>query len=104
MRFLDKYKKDIDNHEIISFDIFDTLLFRPYLSFTDLYSYIEKVYNVKNFSKIRRTAEKKARKLLSTDNIEDISITDIYNNIPNNLKYLKDIELNLEKHQTILNK
>ena len=104
MRFLDEYKKDIDNHEIISFDIFDTLLFRPYLSFTDLYNYIEKVYNVKNFSKIRRKAEKQARKLLSTNNIEDISITDIYNNIPNNLKYLKEIELNLEKHQTILNK
>ena len=104
MDFLNKYKSQIDKHKIISFDIFDTLLLRPYTDANDLFKYIELAYSVKNFFKLRLSAEKSARKKLAVDGLEDINIDDIYNFLPEKFSYLKNVELELEKLQTIQNK
>ena len=42
MTLLNKIKSKIDSYDIISFDIFDTLLLRPYVKPTDLFLHIEK--------------------------------------------------------------
>ena len=38
----DYIKNQIDSHLVISFDIFDTLLLRPYAKPTDLFLHLEK--------------------------------------------------------------
>jgi len=87
-------KQQIDKHNIISFDIFDTLLLRPYICPTDLFEHLGKLNNIDNFKEIRIKAEKTARKV--NYHKEDITIDDIYEQIPNNLKHMKDKEQNLE--------
>lgn len=87
-------KQQIDKHKVISFDIFDTLLLRPYIQPTDLFEHLGRLNNIENFKEIRIKAEKEARKVCSHK--EDISIDDIYKQIPNDLQFLKDKEQSLE--------
>ncbi len=97
------YKSSVEKHDVISFDIFDTLLLRPFVNASDLFRYIETVYNVKDFSKIRVAAEKQARKKYKNTPIEDITIDEIYSCMPKDLLYLMDIEIDLEINQTMPN-
>ena len=87
---IDIIKNRIDTCDIVSFDIFDTLLLRAFIGAEDVFLYIETFY-IKDFRKIRKKALKKAIK--KHKNKEEVSLTDIYNEMP--LKY-KDYE-NLEK-------
>lgn len=48
-KFLDGAKSEILKYDVISFDIFDTLLLRPFIKPTDLFWYIETKYNIKGF-------------------------------------------------------
>ena len=67
--YLGKLIKKIDNCEVVSFDIFDTLIKRNCLKPHDIFKIVEFVYNennndkVQNFSNLRKLAEKKARDL-----------------------------------------
>ena len=56
-----KFNNLIEKVDVISFDIFDTLLIRPYLSPVDLFEHIEKQYKFSDFKKERILAEKRAR-------------------------------------------
>ncbi len=95
MLFLDKIKKEIDNATVVSFDIFDTLLVRPYLHPTDLFFHIEKVKNAPMFLNIRQEAERDARQ---NDSIrDDITFDEIYAEIDALFKPLKPVELEFEK-------
>ncbi|GAA8357863.1 hypothetical protein KH0195_23590 [Helicobacter pylori] len=49
-KFLDGAKSEILKYDVISFDIFDTLLLRPFIKPTDLFLYIETKYNIIRFS------------------------------------------------------
>ena len=77
------YKK-IDKNDIISFDMFDTLIKRYVSSPLDVFTLVEIFYNknhshnIYNFQKERILAEKKAR----MDNDNEVNIDDIY-------KYIK---------------
>ena len=51
---INKLKNLIDNHDVISFDIFDTLLLRPFLLPTDLFAYLGQQENVPEFCTIRQ--------------------------------------------------
>lgn len=85
----------IKKHDIISFDIFDTLLVRPYVKPTDLFIHIEKLYNVKGFYKNRVKAEKLARgKYIDC---EEITLNQIYEEIDDKYKHFKEKEIELEK-------
>lgn len=56
-----KFNNLIEKVDIVSFDIFDTLLIRPYLSPEDLFEHIEKLYKLNGFKKERILAEKRSR-------------------------------------------
>lgn len=43
--FLDKIKPLVNAHRVISFDIFDTLLIRPYVRPADLFLHLENCKN-----------------------------------------------------------
>ncbi len=84
----------IEHHELISFDIFDTLLIRPYINPYHLFLHMETYYNEKGFSKVRIDAEINARQ---NSKKEDINFNDIWNLIPYKYQYLKEKELLFEE-------
>lgn len=95
MTLLEKIKPEIDKHSVISFDIFDTLLLRPYVKPTDLFLHLERLENAKGFAKARVEAQRKAwEKMKSKD--EDINIDEIYAEIADKYKSLKEKEMALE--------
>ena len=88
------------NYDVISFDIFDTCIFRPFKTATDLFSILEKEYKIENFKDIRIKAEIEARAKTNKPNGE-IDIFDIYNEITTTLPNCvctaeKEIMLELE--------
>lgn len=83
----------IKNKQIISFDIFDTLLIRPFAKPTDLFEFLELEYNVRGYKKERILAEKRARKLTSE---QEITIDEIYANILPKYQHMKKHELEWE--------
>ena len=88
-------KKLIDSHEIISFDVFDTLLYRPYILPTDLFEHLARIYQIADFKQIRISAEKKARE--ANKHKEDITLDDIYLQMPDELKFMQNNEIKLEE-------
>lgn len=88
------YKSLIDKHDVISFDIFDTLLLRPYLNPYDLLRHIEEYSNAPGFFDARMFAEWQARK---NSKFEDITLDDIYTYIPPRFVHLKETELDFER-------
>lgn len=105
-----KYLND-PNITLISFDIFDTLLFRkcgtPQAVFekmgehSDILDFFD---TASTFVQYRLEAEKKARKEL--ENNEEITLSDIYDQLPLSKiqkKQFQKIELQYEKEQLIIN-
>lgn len=57
-----KFISILKDYDVISFDIFDTLIFRPFSKPTDLFYIIGNELDVMNFAEIRKYYEKEARK------------------------------------------
>ena len=94
--------EEIKKHDIISFDIFDTLLIRPYVKPTDLFLHIEKLYKIKGFYKNRIMAEKLARgKYID---FEEVTLNQIYEEIDEKYKRFKEIEIELEERILTIHK
>lgn len=89
-----KIKQLIEKHDIVSFDIFDTLLTRPYVNPYDLLKHIEIYTNADGFAENRLLAESNARFISSK---EDITIENIYSFVSNKFKYLQNTELQFEE-------
>lgn len=67
------------SYDIISFDIFDTLLLRPFASPDDLFLILGDKLNILNFKNIRKWAEKEARnRAQMTKGTHEVTIYDIY--------------------------
>lgn len=75
---VDEMVKYLSKYDVISFDIFDTLIFRPFIHPVELFSLIENNENIDNFAQLRVKAETDARKNSKNINYE-IDIYDIYN-------------------------
>ena len=89
--FSKRLKNLIDGHDVISFDIFDTLIKRNCYKPTDIFEIVEIQYNqtnknnkIQDFKNIRINAEKNARN--KNKNSEDITIDEIYDEININTK------------------
>ena len=91
-----KIKKYIDDVKVVSFDIFDTLLVRPYVKPIDVFEHMEKHFNAPFFASCRITAECVARE--KNPDREDIMFDAIYDEIDDNFKYLKSHELEWEEN------
>lgn len=92
-----KIKSEILKVDCVSFDIFDTLLLRPYVNPVDLFKHIEKNFDCKGFAQSRINAEKIARQNIKQTTFEEISYDSIYEIIDNQYKHLKSIELEYEE-------
>ena len=101
MESFDKICKILDQYQYVSFDVFDTLIFRTITNPKDIFELVSRSYESKNgkkcqdFSIKRSYAESVARAYYSTD----ITIDDIYKFIDYPLEksqLLKDIEKECE--------
>jgi len=89
--------KLIDKHEVISFDIFDTMLLRPFSKPTDIFWYIEKVLKISGFALARIGIEEELRKNLN--GAEEVLLSEIYDKIP---EYSKLMNIELEYEEKLL--
>ena len=74
----DEIKKIINNFNVVSFDIFDTLLVSSFIDNNDKFDYIAVLKNIPDFKNLRIKAENKARclKQIKSDKvIEDVALT-----------------------------
>ncbi|QAT41919.1 HAD family hydrolase [Aminipila luticellarii] len=85
--------KAIDAAELVSFDIFDTLLIRPFARPTDLFWYMEKFFDISGFAKERIEQEHLCR--IELHEKEEITFERIYDRIPK-YRELADCELGTE--------
>lgn len=92
---LDTIKKDIDKSKVVSFDIFDTLLLRPYIKPTDLFMHLENMYQRPGFSTERTDAERRVR--IKHPELEDVTYDMIYDEIDEQFRDIKQKELDWEE-------
>lgn len=97
---IEMIKRLIDQNDIISFDIYDTLIKRVFDNPTDVFNTVERIYNkhngfgIKFFKEKRIKAESIARKM---SNKQDITLDDIYAKLDINEKnIIKNIEISVE--------
>ncbi len=73
---MDRLLQEIESHEIVTFDVFDTLLKRPFKNPDDLFAAIsEQLPGVEDFIKQRKNADKIARKVCAH---REVNIHEIY--------------------------
>lgn len=79
----------IDEKEIVSFDVLDTLLIRPFASPVDVFNYMEEKYKAKDFAYYRIKAEERAR---AQEQSKEVTLTEIYNQMPYEYGWLEYLE------------
>ncbi|GAA9464450.1 hypothetical protein BTM444_09660 [Helicobacter pylori] len=99
-KFLNEAKSEVLKYDVISFDIFDTLLLRPFIKPTDLFLYIETKYDIKGFCQARILAEMQSRGISKE---QDITLDEIYHQIPKEFHSYKEVEIATEKEVLIPN-
>ncbi|MBQ3294913.1 MAG: hypothetical protein IJH00_00295 [Erysipelotrichaceae bacterium] len=88
----EEYYKKIEEKQVVSFDVFDTLVIRPFVNANEVFDYLEKTYNKSGFAKQRKEAEIEARKQLQ----KEVNIDEIYQFISDEYKTLKEKEIECE--------
>ena len=91
---LDKLKEYLNKYNIISFDIFDTLLLRPYARPSNVFQHLEEINNSIGFYAVRKIAEDNLRKY---KDIKYANYDEIYSVLPSDFRFLKEKEIQLEK-------
>lgn len=92
--------------EYVSFDIFDTLVLRPFLEPTDLYYFMEKEFKKLvpcnfSFKGFRSEAEQKCRKMMKmiNPNFQDVTLTEIYEQMAKDFPVSEDVCKKLQKRE-----
>lgn len=79
---IDAYLEKLRNYDIISFDIFDTLIFRPLAQPADVFYLIEEWLGIMDFKNIRIWAEQDARiKCYEKNGHTEVTLTEIWDNL-----------------------
>lgn len=102
--------KQIENKKVVSFDIFDTLVFRNIAKPTDIFRIIENIvsnkYNISNFTKLRIEAEQNSRKTVENG---EVNINEIYQQLNETIKdqnivnEIKKLEMEIETEFIVQN-
>lgn len=83
---VDAYVEKLSKYEIISFDIFDTLVFRPFSLPADLFRIVGERLGILDFTNIRVWAEWDARiKCNARHGHMEVTLADIYDNLEEDL-------------------
>lgn len=100
---LEHLKRRINKTDIVSFDIFDTLLTRPYINPEDVFEELELLYSVPDFANARKAAEPKAWQDLVNKDKDDVTLNEIYEYMPEQFQFMKQNEINFEKEHLYVN-
>lgn len=72
----------LKTYDVISFDVFDTLIFRPFSDPTDLFYLVGEKMGVQDFKNLRIQAEKKAREIVHrTSDGYEVTLEQIWNEL-----------------------
>ncbi len=93
--FIARAKTAIDTADVISFDIFDTLLIRPYVRPWDLFRHLEERESATGFAVARVFADIYAKRW-KYRHMEDITLDHLYSLMPQRFEALKSKEAALE--------
>ncbi len=99
----DNLKNLLQNCDVVSFDVFDTLLIRPFIFDQDFFVFLEQQLKAPGFAKNRIEAEKKARclkQIKSHKQQEDVSLAEIYAFVDEKYQKFQQIEQDFD-FQTI---
>lgn len=102
--FLEKTPEEVieklKRYNVISFDVFDTLIFRPYLEASELFEEVGKQVQILEFQKIRCEMEQRAREeQMKKEGNMEVTLDEIYTMIHKKTgikEEIKEIELSLE--------
>jgi len=86
------YLRAAEGCSAIAFDVFDTLIVRPFVRPDDLFDFIERVTGKEGFGKARREAERQARRQIRPE----IDLDEIYNVLDSRYSDLKAVEIEKE--------
>ncbi|WP_220791781.1 hypothetical protein [Gluconacetobacter dulcium] len=86
----------IDRSEVVSFDVFETLVWRIYQYPVDLFAHIEESCGAPKFREERQTAEMRARSLARVAGRDEVTLDEIYQQLPAALRKYKQIEIDQE--------
>jgi predicted HAD superfamily hydrolase len=95
----DQILKEIEGYGCVSFDVFDTLLLRPYVTPDDLFRHMELHFRRKGFADERIRAERTSRSKI----YGEVTLDEIYGEIDDKFKDLKDHELMFERQVLLPN-
>mgnify|MGYP002592227046 CR=1 FL=1 len=103
-----KMVEELAEYDVISFDVFDTLIFRPFSDPTDLFYFIGDKLSYMDFKRIRQELEWKAReKKFKDKNTYEVNLEEIYDVISTQTGIEKDTgilyELQFEKKYCFAN-
>ncbi|WP_049887999.1 hypothetical protein [Roseburia inulinivorans] len=93
-KYIDKLKK----YDVISFDVFDTLIFRPISQPTDIFYFIGERMEISDFKNIRIWAEGDARvKCMQKNGHMEVTLEDIWKNLAEDVGCSKEIGMKVEQ-------
>lgn len=96
-------KQCIDDAEVVSFDIFDTLIVRLYEKPTDVFLQLQDSYRESGFYSARIEGERIAREIANKSNVHEVTLEQIYLQMNRNYRYLMEKEMDLEKACCVAN-
>jgi FMN phosphatase YigB (HAD superfamily) len=102
-RFSEELLSTLIQTDVISVDIFDTLLLRTVAQPTDIFTFLESTHDKNGFKIERIRAEDIARRAASEKGISEVDLSDIYAHIPENLKDCWELEVDLELKNIVPN-
>lgn len=73
-----QYIEKLMKYDIVSFDMFDTLILREIIDSSDVFYLVGMKLQVKGFKEIRKRAEEEARKRFVANSTYDVKLRDIY--------------------------
>ncbi len=89
-----KLYSQIEKHDVISFDIFDTLLLRPFMKPQDVFTLLEQTCGTPGFAQLRSRAEEQAFARLGR---ATVTFDEIYSVLPRRFTPLQQKEWELEE-------
>ena len=85
-------------YDVISFDIFDTLIFRPFSEPTDLFFFLGEKLEILDFKRLRMQAEAEARtQKYKEEKHYEITLSDIWSRLENEIGVTKEQGMQIEQ-------
>ena len=87
----------VDASQVVSFDIFDTLIVRLYKKPIDLFAHLEESTHSPGFQAARIAAEQEARKRAAERGVHEVTLDEIYAQLHQSYQPMKQKEISLER-------